>query len=312
MTLQTVSNQIPKNGNILAILGSLSIAITPAVQKMALDQHQKFIDSNAAMQAMAREIYLFRAGIAPYDNMDTSLEDFVHNGRQIFTDLKDDMYWNVKHDGTNPPPNLDRESYTNLRVNPMKEKYTNEQRRYLKLSNFFSVVRDGCLGTSSLIGFVCSRPGISTMTKSFAVWSSVMATLGSAFANHLESHKFGDLSQECSKAAQELEDLLMLPYYAKDYESYVQTCEDVIASTTKSLGKIRRSGMKKVSDGKKPKKEKKAPKWNPDVICGDDTSGFYPASARVDWLIENRGMAKEEAKVKVMKEYPSMFLYEME
>lgn len=311
VSLQTLSSQIPKNGGILAILGSLSIAATPMLQKVATKQKEMFVQTNSAMEEMAREIYLFRAGVAPYNHhtTKTSMEDFVYRGRDILKSVKDPLYPMTRYDGSEkPPPKLDFHTYTELRVIPMQEKYSRESRTYLRLSNFFSRIRDGCLGASSLIGFLCGAPAISAATRSIGVWSTVMTTLGTSIAHHLESQRFLELSQECSKAENDLETVMLFPN-KDEYEAFVHSCEDVFASTAKSILNIRRNLDEK---GEPKQLEKKEAKWNPDVICGDNESGFYPASARAQWLMENKDMNEEEAKAKVMREYPSMFLYEMD
>ena len=312
VSLQTLSSQIPKSGSLLAILGSLSIATTPILQKVATKQKEMFVQTNSAMEEMAREIYLFRAGVAPYDdskNSKMSMEDFIYRGRDILKSVKDPLYPMTKYDGSEkPPPKLDFDTYTELRVIPMQEKYSRESRTYLRLSNVLSRIRDGCLGASSLIGFLSGAPAVSAITRSIGVWSTVMTTLGTSFAHHLESQRFLELSQECSKAENDLETVMLFPN-ENEYEAFVHSCEDVFATTAKSILNLRRNLNE---DGEPKQIESKEAKWNPDIVCGDNESGFYPASARAEWLMENKDMNEEEAKAKVMREYPSMFLYEMD
>ena len=94
------------------------------------------------------------------------------------------------------------------------------------------------------------------------------------------------------------------------WDERIVKMEDLIISTTEEFAK-KRSGNQDLTFNKPPQRasaEFVEKVWNPNVVCGDDVSGFYPAIDRATWLVENvEDMDMAAAKLQIMNEFAENF-----
>ena len=315
---QTICNQLSssRSGSLVALLGSGLIAAAPVLTKKCLSKevNEKWAQCRCAANDLEHEIFMFRAGIDPYDD-EYALEELAKRGEEIMNNIKDTSYESIKIDKEEMalfPPKLDLESYIELRVDPTIKTYHKQAKKKQKLSNFYKTLRGWFLGLSSLFGLVSSankgktKGGLDgTILANVGPWATVMTTMAGATGAHIEAWRLDDLSSEALQAARDLENLKVLP---QDFETFVRECEGVIAEKTKNWVSLKRN-KKKAGDGAGANMYNKL-YWNPHVLCEDSKSGTMSASERVKNLMQNESLSEKDAIKKVMRQYPNMFVYD--
>jgi hypothetical protein len=87
----------------------------------------------------------------------------------------------------------------------------------------------------------------------------------------------------------------------------VTECEDIIRSTVDYFAVTKSADDDMKLSQPSTKKDLEDMVWNPNIVLGTDDSGFYPAVDRMKYLIDTKSLTEEQAKKKVMMEYPENF-----
>ena len=288
----------------------------------------KMVTSYSTSQAIKAEVYKFRAHVTPYGefktNPDEALEILRERCNIISDSANDDKFFLTLPDSKAVPGPLDTiDAYLDNRLDrQMTHFYIKKGRKMMKRANFCGVCENVLLGLGTIAGVggtaAAQLPtGVQQVLTGLSGWGGAFTAASTAFANHLAKQKFNDIAREYFEAAEDLQELKdTWPSKATEsgspnWENHVTKSEDVIQSTLEDWAKAA-SGKKelkllKLQKPKSVKKDVAGMVWNPDIVCGTDESGFYPASARMQWLVDNESMTQKDAQNKVMKEFPDHF-----
>jgi len=273
-------------------------------------------------QAIKAEVYQFRARVGHYGKEpDEKVVDLLRQRcSSISSKTKDRKFLNTLPDSdSHPAPgSLDTiDEYIEKRMDHIiQDFYLKEARSMNKRASIVSTCETALLS----MGFLADSIPINMVpdafqnaVTSYSGWGVAFTTVSVAFANHLAREKFSDIADEYCRAAEQLEDIKdnwpskATKSGAPGWEKTVIECENIIQATFVKAANTRTGGKDLPQELKPFKKDAHKMVWNPDVVCGTDNSGFYRASARLEWLVDNSDLSKQEARKKIMSEFPENF-----
>mmetsp|Transcript_12585 Transcript_12585/g.14394 ORF Transcript_12585/g.14394 Transcript_12585/m.14394 type:complete len:424 (+) Transcript_12585:284-1555(+) len=281
------------------------------------------IKKNAACfktsQAIKAEVYQFRARVGHYGKEPEKAVDLLRQRcSSISSKTKDHKFLNTLPDSHPAPARLDTmDEYIEKRMDHIIQDFYRKQARSM---NKKASIISNCENALLSMAFLASSIPINMIPDafqnafaSFSGWGVAFTAVSTAFANHLAKEKFSDRADDYSRAAEQLEaikdnwPLKATKAGAPGWENTVIECENIIHATFVKEANTR-TGSKDLPQELKPlKKDVHKMVWNPAVVCGTDNSGFYRASARVEWLVDNSDLSKQEAQKKIMSEFPENF-----
>lgn len=249
-------------GWLVALVGGGCLGAAPLISNTYLSKETKsdWIRSRATSEQIKAQVFLFRAGVPPYD-VDDPVQTLVNRVADISEGAKDLRveFVMTKTDGKKPPPALDRPGYLKYRLEPQIQGFyirtaRQQARKSELLKEFQAILAVG----SSMIGIVAGSAGgaaasvkagaggqavFSHFARDIGIWGASLATAASSFGSFVESGKYDDQVVERSTAAQRLENLyLRLPNFvgpgSEDWTVFVLQCEEVIASTSKQWANL--------------------------------------------------------------------------
>ncbi|VEU45105.1 unnamed protein product [Pseudo-nitzschia multistriata] len=278
------------------------------------------VTSYATSQAIKAEVYKFRANVKPYSqfkmNPDEALNLLRSRCSSISESTSDEKFYLTRQDSSPPPGWLNTvDQYMEKRIDDMINRfYVKRGRRLKQRAAFCSRCENALLGLSGAASFCSAQQLSGPLQKVFSTvggWGGAFTTVSAAFANHIAKEKFNDIAVEYFEAAAKLQDVkdswppTAAMSGSPDWEEQVAKSENVILTTIEEWAKAKTGNEDLHLKAAPP--VKKDPVWNPDVICGTDESGFYPASDRAEWLVTNKNMTQADAQKKVMVEFPERF-----
>jgi len=323
---QVASTQLPVQYKAFAsTFGGLCIGAGTYIKtRVITDENiKKMVDSFEISQAIKAEVYKFRARVKPYSQLENKPGEEALNLLQqrcssISSSTKDGKFYMTLPDSKPAPGSLDTiDEYIEKRMDRIIQHFYIKRARSM---NKNAAICSNCENALLTLGtFASFKPTylpavVQNIVTSINGWGVAFTTVSAAFANHLAKEKFNDIADEYFQAAEELEKIKntwpskAAMAGAPGWENQVAKSEDVIRSTFEKWAKVK-TGREDLPLQKPTLVEKDFSKmvWNPDIVCGTDESGFFPALDRVKWLVDNTDMTKVDAKKKVMLEFPANF-----
>ena len=325
---QVAATQLPvQYKSAVSLFGGFCVGAAAYVKNNILrDQDiMSMVTSYSTSQAIKAEVFKFRAQVMPYGefktNPDGALKILRERCNSISDSATDEKFFMTLPDSKPVPGSLDTiDAYLDNRLDrQMTHFYLRKGRKMMQRANFCGVCENALLGLGTIAGVggtaAAQFPAvIQKVLIGLSGWGGAFTAASSAFANHLAKQKFNDIAREYFEAAADLQKLkdnwpsMATESGSPDWDNHVAKSEDVIQSTLEDWAKAA-SGNKDLNlqIPKSVKKDVVDMVWNPDVVCGTDESGFYPASARMQWLVDNESMTPKDAQNKVMIEFPDHF-----
>lgn len=245
-----------KYGWLIALIGGACLGAAPLLSNSCLSKETKsdWIRSRATSEQIKAQVFLFRAGVLPYDDTaDDPVQALVNTVAEITEAAKDLKveFVMTKPDGKKPPPPLDRSGYIKHRLDAQIDGFFIRTARNKATTSTQLRNCQGILAVaSSLIGIIAGSAGgaaasvnageggqvmFSHLVRNTGIWGATLATAASAFGSHAASGKYDDQALERSATAQRLENLyLRLPKSvgpgSPEWTAFVLQCEAVLAS----------------------------------------------------------------------------------
>mmetsp|Transcript_866 Transcript_866/g.1865 ORF Transcript_866/g.1865 Transcript_866/m.1865 type:complete len:452 (-) Transcript_866:244-1599(-) len=295
---------------------------------------QEMANTFLTSQALKAEFFKFRAGGKPYDKFQTNMENALNLFKERCNSLSDSVN-NSKFCTTMPDnepmpgPIDDMDSYMDNRIDREISHYV-KRAKSMSRRGAFCRHCEIALHTMASSDIVKALPAVSAQyfdripasvqkvatgfggfTGTFGVAFPAIAV---AFAAHSANEHFVVIAQVYQQAVEELRKIkddwpsTALRVGSPDWEDQVTKTEDIIQSTYETWAKVKVTPDKgETSGGPEEKKKLSEMNWNPNIVCGTDESGAYPAGDRMEWLMDNMQMNKEDAQNKVMMEFPYNF-----
>ena len=242
----------------IALAGGGCLGAVPLISNNFLTKERKsdWIRCRATSEAIKAEVFLFRAGVPPYDDdrRVQILVDRIADISEAAKDLKLLYIMTPKFDDKKPPPILDRGGYIKYRLDPqIDDFYLKRARKQAKKSSILKTCEHILSTGSAVIGLVAGSTGgamaaaggggasaslFSNLASHVGIWGAAFATASAAFGTHIAAAKYDDEVMEWTTAAQRLENLyLRLPKAvgpgSLEWNDFVMNCEAVISSNTK-------------------------------------------------------------------------------
>jgi hypothetical protein len=239
----------------IALMGGVCVGAAPIISNIFLTKERKrnWVRCRATSEAIKAEVFLFRAGVPPYDDKETPVQILVNRIADISERAKDLklFYIMTTSDEKKPPPIMDRIGYIKLRLEPQIENfYLATARKQAKKSTILKTCQHILSSGSAAIGLVAGSTGGATATaggsaavltnlaSKIGIWGAFLATASAAFGTHIAATKYDDEVMEWTTAAQSLENLyIRLPKAvgpgSPEWNDFVLNCEAVISSNTK-------------------------------------------------------------------------------
>lgn len=328
--LQVAATQLPAKFREPAVMaGGAFIGLANFIKKKFLtdDNIQSMVTSYTTSQAIKSEVFKFRAKVSPYDQLDANpdrvLSDFQKRCDGIHKSVFDPKLKTTEPDSVPLPGSLaTADEYIERRLDRRIRHFNKKGKRVRQRYALCNRCEDVLMIFGTAASFTSQLPpvaqkiitmvGAEKIVAGLGGWSGAFTTVSAAFANHLAKNKFEEVSEDCSRAEELLKDLRETwPSTAKaagsvDWDAQVTKSESIIESATKEWANIKKATLDAPLP-EEPAPSNKGPVWDPKIVCGTDESGYYPALDRQNWLIENQNMTEEEAKQKVMDEFPENF-----
>ena len=228
--------------------GCLGAAALISNNVLTKERQSNWVRCRATSEAVKAEVFLFRAGVPPYDDKapDQILVLRVADISERAKDLKL-LYIMTTNDETKPPPILDRDGYIKRRLDTQIENfYLKMARNRAKKSAVLKKCQYILAFGSSAVGLVAGSTGgiagggsavFSHLASKVGIWGPAFATASAAFGTHIAAAKYDDEVMEWTNSAQLLENLyLRLPKVtgpgSPEWNEFVLKCEAVISSNT--------------------------------------------------------------------------------
>ena len=323
--LQVAATQVPTGWKATAsLIGGAFTALAGVIKNNVVTSGNvsQMVTSFYIAQAIKSEVNKFRAKGFPYDkSKNNALELLRHTCNSISKNGNDKMFHTMEKDNKPVPVDMSTKyDYITKRVEPRINKFLiRKGKEMAKRGKFCSNVENILIYAGASIGFLSTStlplPAAMNFIACLTGWTAAFTTVSTAFANHQAKMKFEEIAEQYFDTAEELRDIVetwpMNCNKAGDpgWSEQIDKCEELIISTTEDFAR-KRTGNNDLSftKPKKPVAERHADKvWNPNVICGDDESGGYPAKDRVIWLMENKKMTEEDAQKHIMAAYAENF-----
>uniref|UniRef100_A0A7S4AC95 SMODS and SLOG-associating 2TM effector domain-containing protein n=1 Tax=Pseudo-nitzschia australis TaxID=44445 RepID=A0A7S4AC95_9STRA len=326
---QVASTQLVKNKSTASMFGGACIAVGTYIKNQVLTEEEtaKMVQSFATSQAIKTEVYKFRAQVTPYNQFKSKPDEALNLLRKRCTTIsdstKDEKFYMTRQDSRPAPGWLDTaEDYIEKRIDVMVNNVYQQRGRLLERRSAFCHNCENALLTLSAAASITSTTqlpaAIQNAVTILSGWGGAFTTISAALAHHVAKEKFSDIAVKYFEAANKLQGVKdgwpsrASMAGAPEWEKQVNKSEDIILSTLEEWAKAKTGDedlhLEKSAPTPVPvKKEPKKMVWKPDVICGTDESGFYPASDRMQWLMDNANMTETDAQNKVMAEFPEIF-----
>lgn len=327
--VQVAATQVPvAQKATYSLVGGILVGIGTYIKTNLLTENKvgNMVTSFYVSQAIKSEVIKYRASAGVYSKANVGSEDdAVQKLRErcgiLSSNGDDKMFHTMKMDKKPVPQSMDTKyGYVENRIDFMiNDYYVKKARMMERRGKLCSRIEDVLMGVGTLTGFAATQnlPGVIMKFTDFLTgYAGAFTTVAAAFANHHAKMKFEVVTDQYYGAAEALRELKdTWPLRVENagdpgWDEQVLKCENVIVSTVEEFAKARTGN----DDLAFVKPKKNAPKktfaekvWNPDSICGNDESGSYPANEREAWLVENQSMTNEDARKKVMEEFPDSF-----
>jgi hypothetical protein len=238
----------------ISLFGGGCIGAAALITSNFLTKERKsnWVRCRATSEAIKAEVFLFRAGVSPYDDGAPVqiLVDRIADISEKAKDLKV-LYIMTTDDKKKAPPILDRTGYIQLRLDHQIENfYIATARKQAKKSTTLKTCQHIMSAGSAAIGLVAGSTGgamaaagkdtvvFSNLASKIGIWGPTLATASAAFGAHIAATKYDDEVMEWTTAAQRLENLyLRLPKAtgpgSPEWNAFVVKCEEIISSNTK-------------------------------------------------------------------------------
>ena len=320
---QVAATQVPAEYKATtSFIGGICVGLGAYIKKTFLTDELlgEMVQTLHRSQALKSEVFKFRAQVHPYNNFKTNpdetlqlLQDKCH---KIAESSYDEQYFITKPDNKPAPgPLLTTEDYIATRMETMKTNFfLARARSKRRRGHLCERMENALLAVGTITGLSASQQfpaGIQKPLTTLSGWGGAFTTISAAVANHIAKEKFNDVAREYTLAASKLDELEeSWPREVRGpgspgWDEQVSKCEDIILSTLDDWVKIATGKEESV---KVPAVSKFSEKmWNSKAVCGTDETGHYLASERVDWLVANQSIAEDEARKKVMAEFPMSF-----
>jgi hypothetical protein len=242
----------------VSLLGGGCIGAAALISSNFLTKERKsnWVRCRATSEAIKAEVFLFRAGVSPYDD-NTPVQFLVNRIADISDKSKDlkILYIMMTDDEKKAPPILDRTGYIKLRLEHQIEKfYIATARKQAKKASILKACEHILSAGSAAIGLVAGSTGgamvasggssavFSNLASRVGIWGPTLATASAAVGVHIAATRYDDEVMEWTTAAQRLENLyLRLPKAtgpgSPEWNEFVLNCEAVISSNTKQWAK---------------------------------------------------------------------------
>mmetsp|Transcript_2712 Transcript_2712/g.6451 ORF Transcript_2712/g.6451 Transcript_2712/m.6451 type:complete len:432 (+) Transcript_2712:88-1383(+) len=323
---QVAATQVPVQWKTTtSFVGGVFVALGGYVKNRLIttEKVEQMVTSFYVAQAIKSEVYKYRAKCAPYNkNKKDSLMALRDNCSSLSKIGNDKRFFTMQKDNKPIPPDLNTKAlYVDKRVKPRVEKFLIGRAKDMqRRGNLCSGIENALIGAGSVIGLSASQTQlpafVTRVTNSLTGWAGAFTTISAAFANHHTKMKYEELAEEYFDTASQLREMVdrwpMNCNQAGDpgWDEQIAKMEDLIIGTTEEFAK-KRSGNQDLTFDRPPQRasaEFAEKVWKPNVVCGDDESGSYPAIERATWLVENvEGMDMAAAKLKIMNEFPENF-----
>lgn len=328
--LQVAATQLPAKFREPAVMaGGTFIGLAEFIKKKFLtdDNIQSMVSSYTTSQAIKAEVIKFRAKVSPYDQLDANPDSVLSEFRQrcdgIYKRVFDPKLRTTEPDSVPVPGSLDTvDEYMERRLDRRIRHFNKKGKSLRKRYAICNRCEDALLFLGTASSFSSQLPpvaqkiitmvGAEKIVAGISGWSGAFTTTSAAFANHLAKNKFEEVAADYRSVEDQLKEIREAwPSTAKaagsaEWDEQVTKSESIIESAIQEWANIKRATLD-VPLQDVPAPSNKGPVWDPKIVCGTDESGYYPALDRKNWLIENLNMTEEEAKQKVMEEFPENF-----
>lgn len=324
---QVASTQLVKNKSTASMFGGACIAAGTYIKNQVLTEEEstKMVQSFATSQAIKTEVYKFRAQVMPYSQFKSKPDEALNLLRKRCTTIsdstKDEKFVLTRQDSRPAPGWLDTvDDYIEKRIDAICNNVYLKRGKLLQKRSAFCHNCENVLlilsASASLTSTTQLPAAIQNAVTILSGWGGAFTTISAALAHHVAKEKFTDIAVKYFEAATKLQGVKDgWPLGASmagtpGWEKEVNKSEDIILSTLEEWAKAKTGDVDLHLEKSAPVPVKKDPKkmvWKPDIICGTDESGFYPASDRVQWLMENANMTEADAQNRVMAEFSEIF-----
>mmetsp|Transcript_12511 Transcript_12511/g.14129 ORF Transcript_12511/g.14129 Transcript_12511/m.14129 type:complete len:436 (+) Transcript_12511:44-1351(+) len=327
---QIAATQLPTKYRVpCSLIGGLSASIGIYIKKYFLTDAKvtNMVTSFYISQAIKSEVCKYRAKAEPYSRTNNSAEVLQQLRQRChhYSKIGDDpLFLLMQADSKVVLPVMDTKiDYVEHRLNHMLNNVYIKQGKLMgKRADVCSILEDVLLSMSTVIsGFGVSQSSdlpffLQKIVSSLFGYAGAFTTISTAIANHAAKMSYKEVKDEYFNAAEKLMDLKdFWPLDVKKagdpgWDVQIAKCEDVIISTVQDIARSRSGGNKNLTFQKpkiSAKKQFQEKEWNPNAVAGNDDTGSYLASERAAWLIDNESMTQEDARRKVMDEFPDCF-----
>jgi len=226
-------------GQGLSIAAAVMLAVAPSIQKTKLSQGaiESWTRARSASEGLKAEIYLYLAGVAPYDGPKRDAE-LNKNANRITRDVKDLAGHTLGLSGSSRPmpPVHDVDSYLRERVlDQIDDYYRRRAGEHQQSLTLFRRIEF----TLGLLAVALSAVAAATHIGGFSAWVAVVTTVAAAITSHIAAERYEHLVVSYMATASQLE-AIVRDWKADDDKSaeaaaaLVQKCESVISRENES------------------------------------------------------------------------------
>jgi len=259
-----------------------------------------------ASAAIKAEVFKFLAKVGIYREFDTDPRKATFNLRErcttIARSVKDPKIRTTLPDNVEMPDYFTtRDEYIQGRVIDKIQDFEKKAKSNLKRSSisnrfewfFYTLAGNvpGLLGIDDLLPY---------WLKSFLNGgAAAFISISVGFASHRERQRFDDIAKDYYRTVDKLENIRdEWPLTANkagslEWEKQVIKTESIIESAYAEWASIKKSTVGN---------QKESATWRDDAVCGSE-----PAVKRMDRLMKDQNLTEQEAKRKIMEEFPESF-----
>eukprot|EP00521_Asterionellopsis_glacialis_P002820 CAMPEP_0195250944 /NCGR_PEP_ID=MMETSP0706-20130129/2991_1 /TAXON_ID=33640 /ORGANISM="Asterionellopsis glacialis, Strain CCMP134" /LENGTH=294 /DNA_ID=CAMNT_0040302991 /DNA_START=35 /DNA_END=916 /DNA_ORIENTATION=- len=213
-----------------SLFGGLILGVIPQIKQNQTSPTKvdEWIRSRTVAEHIKGQIYLYRAGVKPYDKSSMATQTLMDKIDEIDDDAQDlrQYYVICVADGKPAPPMLDRNAYIDLRVKPQIENFfRREAKRLATRGRRFDLLIKFLTVLAATVGFIVGSSGgmesgagdasgtfmtiIHYIANNLGVWVAVITTASAALSAQIGETNPYEKSALYSNAAQHLEDLYL-------------------------------------------------------------------------------------------------------
>lgn len=316
----------------VSFFGLCSIGSVPFVKKWLLNENEikNMVRSFTTSQAIKAEVYKFRAQATPYTtakaNPKGTLELFQQRCQKLSNNARQyDRKFDLMLQDSKPPPPAGVlntvDGYIERRLDKQINNIYRKKGITMARRNAFCTYSEMCLLGLAFIAGVSQNeivsqklPGVvNKLVGKCSGWGAACTATSGSFGSHIAAQKFTEISHRYFGAAENLQNVKdnwpcdATTSGSADWDNCVTECEDIIRSTVDYFAVTKSADDDMKLSQPSTKKDLEDMVWNPNIVLGTDDSGFYPAVDRMKYLIDTKSLTEEQAKKKVMMEYPENF-----